>query len=144
MSMPPLHTALHSCHRAHRARLAELLAPHGLHPGQDALLVLLWSEPGLRQAMLAERLGVEPPTISRVVARMERSGLVERRRDPHDARLWRVHPTPRSRLLEASVRRAWTELEEEMTRALGTEGSHTLSHLLHSAGTTLSRSPEQP
>lgn len=142
--MPSLHAALHACHRAHRARLATLLAPYGLHPGQDALLVLLWSEPGLRQAMLAERLGVEPPTISRVVARMERSGLLERRRDPHDARLWRVHPTPRSRLLEGSVRRVWEELETELRTAVGEDGARTMGHTLRTIETALSRESESP
>ena len=34
----PLGAALHALARAHRTRLAALLAPHGIHPGQDLLL----------------------------------------------------------------------------------------------------------
>ena len=106
--------------RTLRARQAALLAPHGLHPGQDALLMLLWQHPGMRQVDIALRLGVEAPTITRMLRRLERGGLVERRRDPDDARTLRVHPTPRARLLEAMVRRSWSDLDGELIHALGT------------------------
>ncbi len=137
--MPPtsLLDALLACHRAHRGRLAALLAPHGLHAGQDALLLLVWDQPGLRQAALAQRLGVEPPTVSRMLERLERAGLVQRRRDPHDGRLWRIHPTPRSRLLEASVRRGTEEMEQAVRLALGAPGSDQLRALLQSATAAL-------
>jgi DNA-binding MarR family transcriptional regulator len=54
-----------------------------------------------------------------MVQRLERGGLIERRADPHDGRVSRIHPTPRSRLLEAGVRRAWAQLEETMVSRLG-------------------------
>lgn len=143
MPLPSLLDALQACHRAHRARLAALLAPHGLHPGQDALLTLVWDDPGLRQSALADRLGVEPPTVSRMIARLERGGLIERRRDPHDARLWRIHPTPRSRLLEATVRRSRGELEEAIAVALGPAGTQQLARLLAAATGALTESPAE-
>ena len=133
MTLAPLGLVLHTLARAHRGRLAALLAPHGIHPGQDLLLLAIWDAPGLRQAALAARLGVEPPTVTRMVQRLERSGLVERRRDPHDARLVRIHPTPRSRLLEATIRRAWSDVDAVLVEALGeVEGAH-LSRLMGAA-----------
>jgi DNA-binding MarR family transcriptional regulator len=36
---------------------------------------------------LADRLGLDPTTVTRQVATMEAAGLVRRRRDPHDARV---------------------------------------------------------
>lgn len=110
-----------------------MLAPHGVHAGQDLLLLAVWSEPGLRQAALAARLEVEPPTVTRMVQRLERSGLVERRRDPHDARLLRIHPTPRSRLLEATVRRAWSDVDALLLEALGEGDAERLRKLLDAA-----------
>ncbi|MGH7584021.1 MAG: MarR family winged helix-turn-helix transcriptional regulator [Gemmatimonadales bacterium] len=129
--------ALHALARAHRARLGALLAPHGLHPGQDLLLMRVWSTPGLSQATLAEQLGVEPPTVTRMLQRMERGGLIERRRDPHDARVVSVHPTPRSRLLESSVRRAWATLDERLVAALGDADAERLRRLAVVAAATL-------
>ncbi len=108
--------------RLHRAHLTELLAPHGLHPGQDLLLFHLWETPGLHLADLAARVGVEPPTVTRMIQRLERGGLVTRERDRDDRRAWRIHPTPRSRLLEASVRRAWQRLDTHLSEGLGEVG----------------------
>jgi DNA-binding MarR family transcriptional regulator len=119
--------------RAMRARQAALLAVHGLHPGQDALLMLLWQRPGLRQTDLAEQLGVEPPTITRMVRRLERGGLVERRRDPDDGRTLRIHPTQRARVLEAMVRRTWSDLDGELLAALGGADAERFRRLAQSA-----------
>lgn len=129
----PLGLALQTLARAHRARLAALLAPHGVHAGQDLLLLAVWDEPGLRQAALATRLAVEPPTVTRMVQRLERSGLVERRRDPHDARVLRIHPTPRSRLLEGTVRRVWSDVDAMLVESLGESDGGRLRTLAEAA-----------
>lgn len=130
--------------KAQRARLAAILAPHGLHPGQDSLLVLLWAHPGLRQAELARRLGIEPPTVTRMVQRLERAGLVERQRDPHDARLVRVRATPRAKLLEGVVRRAWEEVDAQLIEAMGEEGATALRRLLATGTGALTRRGTTP
>jgi DNA-binding MarR family transcriptional regulator len=130
---PDLAESLLTFARALRARHAALLAPHGLHPGQDALLMALWHQPGLRQTDLAAQLRVEPPTITRMVRRLERGGLVERRRDLDDGRTLRVHPTQRARLLEAVVRRVWLELDAELIATLGAADAERFRRLVHLA-----------
>lgn len=140
---PALGESVQQVARAQRTRLAELLAPHGLHPGQDALLVLLCAEPGLRQAELARRLAVEPPTVTRMVQRLEKAGVVERRPDPHDGRLARVHPTARARLLEVAVRRAWQDVDLLMERAIGREAAEATIRSLVRATAAL-RPPAAP
>ncbi len=136
-----LGATLHALARAHRGRLAALLAPHGLHPGQDLLLVAVWNQPGIGQAALAEQLGVEPPTVTRMVQRLERAGMVERRASPLDRRAQLVHPTPRSRLLEGMVRRAWSSLDELLVSALGDVEARKLQKLAAQAVVTLNESP---
>jgi DNA-binding MarR family transcriptional regulator len=133
MTPNTLGPALHALARAHRARLSALLAPHGLHAGQDLLLLAVWDAPGLRQAELAERLGVEPPTVTRMLQRLERGGMIERRVDPHDGRVVRAYPTPRSRLMESTVRRAWTSLDDLMIDALGDTDAGRLQRLAAAA-----------
>ncbi len=133
MTPDTLGPTLHALARAHRARLGALLAPHGLHAGQDLLLLAVWDAPGLRQAALAEQLGVEPPTVTRMVQRLERGGMIERRVDPHDGRVVLVYPTPRSRLLESTVRRAWTSLDELVIGALGDTDAARLQRLAAAA-----------
>src|SRR4051794_33325768 len=48
---------------------------------------------GIRQIELAEALDVEPITLCRMIDRLAESGFVERRRDDHDRRAWRIHLT---------------------------------------------------
>jgi MarR family transcriptional regulator, organic hydroperoxide resistance regulator len=128
---------LHALARAHRTRLSALLAPHGLHAGQDLLLLAIWESPGMRQAALAERLGVEPPTVTRMLQRLERGGMIERRADPHDGRVVLVFPTPRSRMLEGTVRRAWASLDERLIDALGATDAVKLQKLARAAAIVL-------
>ena len=140
MTQDNLGAAVRALSRAHRGRLAQLLAPHGLHPGQDVLLLAVWDTPGLRQAALAAVLGVEPPTVTRMVQRLERGGLIERRPDPHDGRVMLVYPAPRSRLLEGTVRRAWKDVDHLMIHQLGETDSARLCRLATAAVAALETS----
>jgi DNA-binding MarR family transcriptional regulator len=98
--------------KAHRANVGTLLAEHGLHVGQEMVLVELWQDDGLRGGELAARLRVEPPTVTKMLRRLERCGLVERRQDPSDARGLRVHLTDEGRALQEPVGRCWEQVEE--------------------------------
>lgn len=123
--------------RIARTRLGEVLASHGIHPGQDSLLLALWSEPGLKPGALAERLQVEPATITRMISRLERGGLVRRERDPDDGRAWRITATDRSRLLEPVVRQAWLHLDQLCLETLGPEDSAQLLTMLRRLNSAL-------
>jgi len=98
--------------KAHRANVGALLAEHGLHVGQEMVLVELWQDDGLRGGELAARLGVEPPTVTKMLRRLEGCGLVERRPDPSDARSFRAYLTDEGRALEEPVLRCWEQVEK--------------------------------
>lgn len=98
--------------RAHRKQAAKALERLGLYVGQEMLLMVLWERDGLTQSDFVEALSIEPPTVTKVLARMEKAGWVERRRDPTDARVSRVYLTDRGRALEGPVREVWADLEE--------------------------------
>jgi len=98
--------------KAHRANVGALLAEYGLHVGQEMVLVELWEDDGLRGGELAARLGVEPPTVTKMLRRLEGCGLVERHQDPSDARSLRVYLTDMGRALEEPVGRCWAQVEE--------------------------------
>lgn len=97
--------------RVHRARASELLSALGVHVGQEMILFQLWKRDGLNQTELTACLGVEPPTTTKMVQRMEASGLVERRADPSDGRVVQVWLSPKGRALEQPVTQAWQTLE---------------------------------
>lgn len=117
--------------RAHRARVGAALAEVGLHVGQEMVLLELWNEDGLRGGELAARLGVEPPTVSRMLGRLEGCGLLERRRDPEDARSFRVCLTDRGRGLQGPVEDLWLGVEERAFGGMTEEEIQLLKGLLN-------------
>lgn len=114
----------------HRNLALRLLAEVGVHPGQEFLLNLLWHHDGRTQVELATQAGVEPPTISRTVHRLDRAGLVERRADREDGRVQRIWLTARGRALRPTVLRAWGQLEEATLEGLDAQDRHVLRRLL--------------
>ena len=116
--------------KAHRASVGSLLAEHGLYVGQEMVLVELWQDDGLRGGELAVRLGVEPPTITRMLRRLEGCGIVERRPDPTDARSFRVYLTGKGRALEGPVSRCWAQTEETALAELSAGERQTFRKLL--------------
>ena len=58
---------------------------------QWSILIWLDRQPGISQKELSELLEVEPITVARLIDRLEARGMVERRPDPRDRRIWRLH-----------------------------------------------------
>ncbi|CAN5557874.1 hypothetical protein BH24ACT22_BH24ACT22_09540 [soil metagenome] len=116
--------------RSYRDLASELLAPTGLHLGQNRLLQQLWEEDGLSQSRLAVLLGAKLPTITRMVGRMEASGFVQRRPSPTDARTTQVYLAEKGREVKAPVEKFWVELEERATANLDHEEEILLLHRL--------------
>lgn len=116
--------------KAHRTGVGAGLAPLGLHVGQEMVLHELWREDGLRGGELAERLRVEPPTMTRTLRRLEGCGLLERRADPLDARSFRFFLTGRGRDLKQPVSELWERVEERTVAGLSRDERETLRRLL--------------
>jgi DNA-binding MarR family transcriptional regulator len=64
---------------------------------QWAILVRLERQPGISQTELAALSDVEPITVCRLVDRLEEQGFVERKPDPNDRRINRLHLTPKAK-----------------------------------------------
>ena len=116
--------------KAYRGSVGELLAEHGLHVGQEMVLIELWESDGLRGGELAARLSVEPPTVTKMLRRLEGCGLVERRPDPSDARSFRVYLTDGGRDLEGPVADCWKVSEERLLAGLSEKERRTFYGLL--------------
>ncbi len=79
--------------RLYRRRFDERTRSFGITGPQMRALVQIMRFPGINQGALADRLDVEPITTCRMVDRLVQADLVERRRDPHDRRAWRLYLT---------------------------------------------------
>jgi DNA-binding MarR family transcriptional regulator len=76
----------------------------GVTRAQWKVLFKLSRRPGLRQHELADLLEVEPITLSRIIDRLQESGLVERQSDPTDRRAWLLHVTAKAEPLVAKLK----------------------------------------
>jgi DNA-binding MarR family transcriptional regulator len=83
--------------------LAERFAEAGyddVRPAYGSVLLPLFEEDGLRMGELARRARLSKQTMTDLVRRLAREGLVERRADPADARASLIFLTARSRAFE--------------------------------------------
>src|SRR6201986_3343613 len=83
--------------RLTRTRFDQAARAFGMTRAQWVILARLSRQPGISQNELAGVCEVEPITIGRLVDRLEARGLVERRADPKDRRVRRLHLLPAAR-----------------------------------------------
>ena len=94
---------LHDVARTLRTRADRTARAHGMTRAQWIILARLARQPGLSQNEMAAICEVEPITIGRLVDRLEARGLVERRADPGDRRIRRLHLLPAARPLVEEI-----------------------------------------
>lgn len=74
-----------------------------MRPAYLAALLNLWEEDGLKVVELSRRAGLETSTMTGLLDRMERDGLVYRSPDSTDRRVQRINLTEDGRSIEATV-----------------------------------------
>jgi DNA-binding MarR family transcriptional regulator len=97
--------------RLSATRLARRLrqeAGAGLSPSQLSALAVISNDGPLTLGALAEHERVAPPSITKVVSKLECVGLVTRTPDPKDRRVCRVEVSPEGAALLDEVRRRKT------------------------------------
>ncbi|HUG60944.1 MAG TPA: MarR family winged helix-turn-helix transcriptional regulator, partial [Methylomirabilota bacterium] len=99
--------------RAHRTRAGVHLGRIGLHPGQESVLKALGDTDGQSMSELAAALTVQPPTVTKMIARLGAQGLVTRQVSSADGRLARVYLTEAGRERVGAVDTAWKRVEKE-------------------------------
>lgn len=77
--------------------LTARIKPLGLTTGTFPALLELWEADGLTQKQLVERLDIEQATMANTLARMERDGLIVRKKDESDGRAQRIWLTGKAR-----------------------------------------------
>jgi DNA-binding MarR family transcriptional regulator len=85
---------------------------------------------GPSQSELADMLDVERITLCRMVDRLAEAGMVERRADPSDRRVWRLHLTERAAPVIDELGTIADEMEDKMLQSLSAAERKTLTDLL--------------
>lgn len=121
---------LAKAHQRLYGRFRDLLAPHGITPPQFALLAFLWQEDGRSQRVLSEKTEIDRTTLSGLIDRLQKLGLVKRLPNPGDRRAWLVCLTPAGRELEGRVAPLAQELRRQVVADLAPGDYDELCRLL--------------
>ena len=101
--------------RSWRAKLDERLRPLGLSQSRWMVLLHLSRRgDGVVQKDLAGWLGIEGPTLVRILDRMTADGWLERRESPTDRRAKTVHLTPQARGVIERINKVAAQLRGEL------------------------------
>ncbi|HEX6834893.1 MAG TPA: MarR family transcriptional regulator [Rudaea sp.] len=73
---------------------------------------------GITQNELAEYLEMEPIAVGRVIDRMQKAGFVERRADPADRRVWRLHLLPKAHDVAGDMEQISSEMFKQAQRGI--------------------------
>ncbi|MCL5998970.1 MAG: MarR family transcriptional regulator [Chloroflexi bacterium] len=101
-----------------------------MHRGQALLLCTVAKRDGMTQSEIAEQLSVQGATITNMLQRMPRRGLVLRRRDPDDNRLVRVYVTDEGRNKEHAIDLQLRTLEQTVLKGIGEQDRQVLRQLV--------------
>ena len=91
----------------------------GLTPGEARTLVRIATLEGSRQLDIAQRMGIEPMTLSTYLDRLQSLGFIERRPDPADRRAKLIYTTPTAGDLISNIRDEQMELMHDVTSGIG-------------------------
>lgn len=117
--------------RTWRNRLDQRLKPLGMSQARWLVLVHLnRAGSDMTQRELSERLGIEGPSLVRLLDRMETDGWVERRVATHDRRAKTVHPTAKAGTMIRRIKRIAADLRGEVLAGIPAADLATASAVL--------------
>lgn len=107
------------------------------HHGQGKVLVMLAENDGVSQKLLTEQSGIRPASLSELIIKLERNGLVERQRNEEDKRNRNVYLTEDGRALAETIKSRKDESADFLFDVLSEEEKETLTVLFDKLITSL-------
>ncbi len=97
--------ALYAAQRATTRAYAPLLEPLGLTYPQYLVMLVLWEEDGASVRRIGERLALDSGTLTPLLTRLEKEGLVARRRSEEDERVVHIDLTAKGTALRTKAKK---------------------------------------
>ena len=110
--------------------LESRLAAHNLTSGMWFPLRVLWEKDGILQHELQKELGTAQPTLVAALDRLQRRGLVTRRRSKKDKRHVHIHLTERGRELEKDIHHYADDIQTLITKDVTKEEFESLNTII--------------
>ncbi len=124
---------------AYRVRAGSRLARIELHSGQESLLKALEENDGQTMGDLAATLGVQPPTVTKMISRLAAQDYVERRASEGDARQAMVFLTERGRRSIEGIDKVWKRIEKDAMSGIDDKDRKKLRKMLRQIERNLGR-----
>jgi len=109
---------VHEVARLFRRRFEDEARTHGVTLPQWRALVEIYKTDGISQVSLAGLIDTDPMTMSGILDRLEKRGLVERYPDPNDSRAKLARMTSEGEALVSTARNVGRELYENALNGL--------------------------
>jgi MarR family transcriptional regulator, transcriptional regulator for hemolysin len=132
---------LYDVARLMRTRFDRWARTYGMTRAQGIILARLARQPGMTQNEMAGVCEVEPITVGRLVDRLEARGLLERRLDPADRRIRRLHLLPAAEPILQEIQRYKNELFCEITEGIDEQTIELITDALLKMKTRLTHEP---
>ena len=133
---------LHDVARLIRVEADKRARTQGMTRAQWVLLLRLSYRPGLSQKEAADLLEVEPITVARLVDRLVALGLIERRADKQDRRVWRLHLRPTATVMLDEIDEHRAAMADFVGAGLSAETRAAMVHGLQRMKANLLLAPE--
>lgn len=128
--------------RAWRLKLDERLKPMGLSQAKwRTLLHLARAEEPLTQSQIAERIGVEEPTLVPLLHRLEEEGWVVRKSSVRDRRCKTVHLERRAQRVIDRINATALKLRRELIKDIPARDMEVCMRVLHRVRERIDRAP---
>ncbi|HPT56062.1 MAG TPA: MarR family winged helix-turn-helix transcriptional regulator [Casimicrobium sp.] len=108
----------------------EHMSVYGLRPVDFSLLSLVAHNPGITSRQLCAALGILPPNLVRLVADLDKRGLIVRKPHPTDGRAIGLHLAPEGKKMMREAEAAALALEDSVASELSLAERQTLMQLL--------------
>jgi len=110
------------------------LSQYGITPVQFVLLHVLWEKDGQKGVELGGRLRLDGATITGVLDRLEKMGLIERRPDLNDRRTNLIFLTPKGSELEKPLNQVTDAVNKEVISMFSEEEAKMFKSMLTKLG----------
>lgn len=109
---------------------SKLLEEYGVTPAQYGVLNCLWKEGQLSPKQIGEMVYLEAPTVSGILDKMQKAGLIERSVDPNNRRNVLVTVTSKSNSIKENIESATINLNTMVLQNLSDNEQNVLKKAL--------------
>ncbi|ABX32048.1 transcriptional regulator, MarR family [Petrotoga mobilis SJ95] len=117
----------------------KIMAEKDVYPGQGVCLWHISKNPGISQIHLAKLMNVAPPTVSLILKRLEKMGLILRQSDPNDMRTLQIHLTEKGEEEIKNLKTSFSKIVRYSFEGLSDEELNTFNELLKKISNNLSK-----